>query len=179
MNLENNNGFGSNEFEKVIMRRTATRKFKDKQISKEKLERILESGRLAPTAKNLQPQKILVVQSKEGIEKIDKITPCRFGAPTVLVVCSDKNIAWTKKDYSNYEMDACIVATHMMLEATNVGIDNIWIEMFDGDELKKEFNLPENIEVICLLPLGYASDDYKGNPLHTVRKKINEIVEFI
>src|SRR5690625_79341 len=103
----------------------ATRKFKNKKVEPEKLNKILEAGRLAPTAKNLQPQKIYVANSNESLEKIDKVSPCRYGAPTVLIVCSDKNVAWTKEDYSTYEMDACIVATHMMLEATNIGIDNI------------------------------------------------------
>ena len=76
-------------------------------------------------------------------------------------------------------MDACIVATHMMLEATNVGIDNIWIEMFDKQELKKEFGLEDGVEPICLIPIGYKDDGYKGNPLHNVRKALDETVKFI
>lgn len=167
------------DFETVIRKRTATRKFKEEKIPKEKLEKILEAGRLAPTAKNLQPQKIYVVQSQEGLEKIDKVSPYRYGATTVLIVCSDKNIAWTKNNYSSYEMDACIVATHMMLEATNVGVDNIWIKVFDNEKLKKEFNLEKGIEPICLIPIGYASDDYQGNPLHNQRKKLEETVKYI
>ena len=67
----------------------------------------------------------------------------------------------------------------MMLEATNVGIDNIWIEMFDNEKLKEEFNLGEGIETICLIPIGYASDDYKGNPLHNQRKNLEETVKYI
>ena len=67
----------------------------------------------------------------------------------------------------------------MMLEATNVGIDNIWIEMFDKEKLKKEFNLTEGIEPVCLIPLGYASDDYAGNPLHNQRKDLKETVEYL
>ena len=63
-------------------------------------------------------------------------------------------------------MDACIVATHMMLEATNIGVDNIWIEMFDKQELIKQFNLEEDIEPICLIPIGYKADYYTGNPLN-------------
>lgn len=169
----------SNDFEEVIRNRTATRKFKKEKVKIEKINKILEAGRLAPTAKNSQPQKIYVVNSDEALEKIDKITPCRYGAQTVLIVCSDKNIAWTKGDYSTYEMDACIVATHMMLEATNIGVDNIWIEMFDKEELKKQFNLENNIEPICLLLVGYKADDYKGNPLHTQRKNLEDIVKFI
>lgn len=167
------------DFETVIRNRTATRKFKNKEVEKEKLNKILEAGRLAPTAKNLQPQKIYVATSREALEKIDKVSPCRYGASTVLVVCSDKKIAWAKDDYSTYEMDACIVATHMMLEATNVGVDNIWIEMFDKQALKKEFGLEDSIEPICLLPIGYKDDEYTGNPLHHVRKELSETVIFV
>ena len=167
------------DFETVIRNRTATRKFKNKKVEPEKLNRILEAGRLAPTAKNLQPQKIYVATSTEALEKIDKVSPCRYGASTIFIVCSDKKIAWTKDGYSTYEMDACIVATHMMLEATNVGIDNIWIEMFDKQELKKEFGLEDGVEPICLIPIGYKDDGYKGNPLHNVRKALDETVKFI
>ena len=167
------------DFETVIRNRTAIRKFKDKKIEDEKINKILEAGRLAPTAKNLQHQKIYVVSSEEALRKIDEISPCRYGAKTVLIVCSDKKIAWTKENYSTYEMDACIVATHLMLEATNIGVGNIWIEMFDKEKLKEEFKLGDNIEPICLIPLGYVADDYIGNPLHNKRKDLKDIVEFI
>ncbi len=167
------------DFEDIVKRRTATRKFKDKQVDKEIINKILEIGRLAPTAKNLQPQKIYVVESKDGLDKIDKVSPCRYNAPTVLLVCSDKNIAWSKDEYSTYEMDATIVATHLMLAATNFGVDNIWVEMFDKDILKSEFELEENIEPICLIPIGYASDDYTGNPLHNQRKELSEMAKYI
>ena len=167
------------EFEKVIRERTATRKFKPDKINDELLNKILQAGNLAPTAKNKQPQKILVVKSKEGLEKIDKVCPCRYGAPICLIIASDKSNAFTKENHSTYEMDACIVATHMMLEATNLGVDNIWIEMFDNNLLKDEFNFDENIEPICILPLGYKADDYEGNPMHNKRKNLSEIVEFV
>ncbi len=166
------------EFEKVIRERFSARKFKDELISDELVNKILEAGNLAPTAKNNQPQKIYVVKSKEGLDKIDKASPCRYNAPVCLIVASDKNIAWSKENYSTYEMDACIVATHMMLEVTNIGVDNIWIEMFDKDTLKQEFNLEENIEPICLIPLGYKTDDCKPSPMHNKRKNLSEIVVY-
>ena len=75
-------------------------------------------------------------------------------------------------------MDACIVATHMMLEATNVGLGSIWIEFFVAEKIKQEFNLDNNIEPVCLIPLGYVADDYNGNPMHNIRKNIKEIVEY-
>lgn len=166
------------DFEYVIKNRTATRKFQNKKVEKEIIEKILEVGRLAPTAKNQQPQKIYVVESEKGLAKIDKASPCRYNAQTVLLVCSDKNIAWNKDEYSTYEMDASIVATHLILGATNYGIDNIWVEMFDKDVLKKEFNLEESVEPVCLIPLGYKTEDYTGNPMHNKRKEIKEFVEY-
>lgn len=167
------------DFEMVIRTRTATRKFQDKVVEESKINKILEAGRLAPTAKNMQPQKILVAKSKEALAKIDEVSPCRYNAPIVLIVCSDKSIAWSKDDYSTYEMDACIVATHMMLEATNVGVDNVWIEMFDKKKLKELFNLSETIEPICLIPIGYKTTDCPENPMHNKRKSLEEIVKFI
>lgn len=166
------------EFENVIRKRSATRKFSDKKIEEEKLTKILEAGRIAPTAKNIQPFKIYVIQSEEGLVKLDKATRCRYGAPTVLLVCGDKEKAYTKEDYSTYEMDASIVTTHMMLEATNVGIDNIWIELFDENVLREEFEIPNNLIPVCLLPIGYRAEDCPINPLHERRKEIKDIVEY-
>ena len=166
------------EFESVIRERQATRKFSNKEIEKEKLEKILEAGRIAPTAKNLQPIKIYVVESTEGLEKIDIASPCRYNAPIVLLVCGDKDIAFAKGDYSTYEMDACIVATHMMLEATNQGINNIWVEMFDEKVLREEFNLSNNLIPVCLLPIGYKTEDCPESPMHNTRKELSELVEY-
>ena len=164
-------------FEDVIRNRFSTRSFKDEKISKEQLDKILEAGRLAPTAKNIQPQKVYVLDSDDALNKINECSPCIYGAKTVLLVCSDKEIAFHKENYSTYEMDACIVATHMLLEATNVGVDSVWVEMFDNNKVKSLFNIKE--EPICLIPLGIRTDDYVQSPMHSKRKDINEIVEYL
>lgn len=166
------------EYEEVIRKRTAVRKFSDRKLEKEKLEKILEAGRLAPTAKNNQPIKIYVVQSDEEINKIDKVSKCRYGAKTVLIICGNKEQSFKKDNFTTYEMDACIVTTHMMLEATNLGVDNIWIEAFDENILREEFDIPNEIIPVCLLPLGYKSEDCPINPLHSKRKKLEDIVEY-
>lgn len=165
-------------FEEIIRKRTAVRKFSDKKLEKEKLDKILEAGRLAPTAKNSQPIKIYVIKSEEGISNLDKATRCRYGASTVLIVCGNKEEAYHKGEYSTYEMDSCIVATHMMLEATNVGVDNIWIESYDENILRKEFDIPSEYIPVCILPLGYKIDDCPINPMHDKRKSIDELVEY-
>lgn len=166
------------KFEDIIKNRTATRKFSDKKVEQEKLDKILEAGRLAPTAKNLQPFKIYVINSQDGVSKLDECTPCRYGAKTVLLVCGDKDKAFEKDGHSTYEMDSSIVATHMMLEATNLGIDNIWIEFFDSEKLRKAFDIPDNLVPVCLLPIGYKSDDCPKSPGHGVRKSIEELAEY-
>jgi len=166
-------------FEDLVKKRTSIRKFKDEQIKKEELDKILEISNLAPTAKNLQPQKIYVVESSDGLEKIDLVSPCRYGAKTVLIVCSDKNIAFSSNDHSTYEIDASIVATHIILAAASINVGSVWVEMFDSKKTKELFNIDESIYPICLIPLGYASDDYIGNPMHNVKKDLNEIVKYI
>ncbi len=167
------------EFDKVIKDRCAVRDFKVDKVSDELIDKILMAGNLAPTAKNLQPQKILVVKSEEGLAKIDAVSPCRYNAPVCLVVCGDEKIAFSKENSSTYVIDACIVATHMMLEATNLGVDNIWIEMFDKEKLVKEFNLEEGVKPVCLIPLGYRTVTYKESPMHSIRKDINDIVTYV
>lgn len=168
------------EFNQVIQKRTAIRKFQEnKKIEKDKLLQILEAGRIAPTAKNLQPQKILVVSSEKGLAKIDKATPCRYHSPTVLIVCVDKKKVFSQNGYSTAEVDGSIVATHMMLEATNLGIDNIWIEMFDRNILKQEFSLKEELLPICLLPIGYREVGCSESPNHKIRKSLEETVIYV
>ena len=167
------------EFENVIRKRQATRKFSNQVVEKEKINNILEAGRIAPTAKNVQPIKIYVVESSEGLEKIDKASPCRYNAPIVLLICGDKEQAFSKGEHSTYEMDACIVATHMMLEATNQELDNIWVEMFDENVLREEFSIPNNLIPVCLLPIGYRDENCPESPNHNRRKELDEIVEYV
>ena len=126
------------EFTKVVQERFSCRKFTDRPLEEEKLTAILEAGRLAPTAKNLQEQRVYVVRSAEALAKLDTATPCRYGAPVVAVVAFDKNNVFTypggKRD-SGVE-DATIVATHMILAAANEGVDS-WRRRWASRRTKK------------------------------------------
>lgn len=169
------------EFTNVIKERYSCKKYSDKEIAKEVLEEILEAGRVAPTAKNLQEQKIYVVQSAEGLAKIDAATPCRYGAPVVLVVAYDKNNVFTypgEKRDSGIE-DAAIVATHLMLGAYNAGVDSCWLNFFNPDELKAALGLPENEDILMLLDLGYAAEGAGPLANHGSRKELSETVQYI
>lgn len=169
------------EFTKVAQDRYSCKKYSDKQITKEQLTEILEAGRVAPTAKNLQPQKIYVIQSAEGLAKVDKVTPCRYGAPTVLLVAFNKNNVFTypggKRD-SGIE-DAAIVATQMILAAYNAGVDSCWLNFFDPDLVAQEFGLPEDEEVLMLMDLGFAAEGTGPLPNHSSRKPLSETVVYM
>ena len=169
------------EFNEVIKNRYSCKKYSDKKVEEEKLNAILEAGRLAPTAKNLQEQHIYVVQSEEALAKIDAATPCRYGAPVVLVVAFDKNNVFTypggKRD-SGVE-DASIVATQMILAAYNEGVDSCWLNYFDPDKLAASLGLPENEEILMVLDLGYAAEGAGPLDNHFNRKDLSETVSYM
>lgn len=169
------------DFTKVVKDRYSCKKFDGRQISKEQLDSILEAGRVAPTAKNLQEQHIYVAQSQEALKKIDEVTPCRYNASTVLVVAFDKNNVFTypgEKRNSGIE-DASIVATHLTLAAYNEGVDSCWINFFDPDKLANLLSLPENEEILMLLDLGFAAEGSGPLANHSLRKDISETVSYI
>ena len=166
------------EFKEVVKARYSCKKYSARPVEPEKLTAILEAGRLAPTAKNLQEQRVYVVQSAEGLARIDAVTPCRYGAPTVLVVAFDRTNVFTypggRRD-SGVE-DATIVATHMILAAADEGVDSCWINFLDPEKLAKALSLPENEEVLMVLDLGYAAEGVGPLPNHTSRKPLSETV---
>ena len=169
------------EFKEVIKARYSCKKYSDRQVQKTSLDAILNAGRLAPTAKNLQEQHVYVVQSPDALAKIDAVTPCRYGAPTVLVVAFDKNNIFTypggKRD-SGVE-DATIVATHMILAAADEGVDSCWINFLDPEKLAETLGLPENEEVLMVMDLGYAAEGAGPLSNHGSRKELSETVSYM
>ena len=169
------------EFREVIKNRYSCKKFNGEKVAPEKIEAILEAGRVAPTAKNLQERHVYVVQSEEMLAKIDALTPCRYNAPTVLVVAFDKNNVFTypgEKRDSGFE-DATIVATHMILAAEDEGVDSCWVNFFDPDKAAEALGLPENEEVLMLMDLGYAAEGAGPLPNHASRKPLEETVTYL
>lgn len=176
------------EFTEVIKQRYSCKKYDtSRQLNSAQLAEILEAGRLAPTAKNLQEQHIYVVQSAEDLAKIDKHTPCRYGAPTVLVVAYDKDNVYTYPTAKGPDTDhrksgtedAAIVATHMMLGARNAGVDSCWVNCVHVDDLRAELGLPANEDILMLLDLGFAAPDAKPLPNHYSRKALAETVSYL
>ena len=146
----------------VMKKRFSVRKYKEQQVEPEKLAKILEAAHVAPTATNAQPVRLIVVQSEEGRAKLDKAARL-YGAPTVIIVCADHDKAWVRKydQMQTTDIDASILTDHMMLEATEQGLGSLWVCWFNPKIVREEFELPDNLEPINLLALGYADTEKK------------------
>ncbi len=166
------------DFMELASQRYSVRSFSDKPIEQEKIDLILKAAQLAPTAVNYQPQMIYVLKSDAALAKINGLCRCIYGAPLVFLICSDERRTWksqTEPGYSCGEMDCSIVCTHMMLEAWELGIGSVWVRLFEVNAVAKAFDLPHYIKPICLLPVGYASDDnVPYAPWHNVFRKIED-----
>lgn len=169
------------DFMELAESRYSVRSFQSTPVEQEKLDLILQAGRLAPTACNNQPQSILVLKSSEAMEKLKRSTKCHFDAPMAIIICYDKNSSWKRpydqKDHG--DIDASIVTAHMMLEAHALGLGTTWVCHFNPATLISDFALPENLVPSSILPLGYPSEAAVPAPLHTQRKIISETVRFI
>ena len=169
------------EFSDVIKSRYSCKKYDSaRQVTPEQLTAILEAGRVAPTAKNLQEQHIYVLQGDADLALIDELTPCRYGAPTVLVVAFDtKNVYTYPGDERDSGIeDAAIVATRIILAATNEGVDSCWLNRFDPAEAKAKLGLPDNEEILMLLDLGFAAEGTGPLANHASRKPLEETVTY-
>ncbi|MBQ3993274.1 MAG: nitroreductase family protein, partial [Erysipelotrichaceae bacterium] len=119
--------------------------------------------------------------SPEALAKVDQITPCRYGAPVVLIVAYDKNNVFTYpgERVDSGREDATIVATHMILAATDEGLNSLWINRIDPDEVIKVFGLPENEDVLMVMDIGYGDENYGPSTNHENRKDLSETVTYL
>ena len=168
------------DFLTLARTRYSVRKYQPRPVEPEKLERILTAARVAPTAANIQPVRLLVLESKEGLTKLSA-TANIFGAPLAIVVCVDTNTAWHRPidNRSAADIDASILSDHMMLEATDLGLGSLWVCYFHADKLRDAFRLPDGIEPVNILAIGYA-DTKPLDPMrhNTTRKELSETVVY-
>ncbi len=166
-----------NDFLELAGKRYSCKCFSGKKLEEEKLAKILEAARIAPTAKDAQAAKIYVLESEEALEKAREITPCTYGAGTVLLFVYDDTAVYKYEDRNSGDQDCAILASHVMLEAADLGAATCWVNNFSPSGIKKALDLPENEYPVLMMPLGYA-DEQKGGPLakHSLRKPLEEVV---
>ena len=167
-------------FIELAKKRYTCRSYKETKVEKAKLDLIIEAGHVAPTAANKQPYQLIVVEGKEGLEKLSNAANI-YHAPLAIIIYADAGAAWTRAydGKKSTDIDASIVTDHMMMEATDLGLASVWICGFKQNIVKKEFNIPDNMEVISILAIGYEADEPQSPDRHSeTRKPLNEIVTY-
>lgn len=159
------------EFMKLAKARHSVRKYQDRPVEEEKLQRILEAGRVCPTAANKQPQRFLTVSSAEGLQKLGSAAKLH-GAPLAVIVCCEKARAWVRPydGWNATDTDASIALTHMMLEAWEQGLGSCWIDMFDPAAVTRDFELPDGVVPVHIMVFGYAEGEPESPDRHTVKR---------
>jgi nitroreductase len=159
----------------AISQRSSVRAYKTTDVEEDKLRKVLEAARLSPSASNRQDWKFIVVKSKETKRKLAKAA---FGqsfigeAPVVIVACGTDSKAVMGCGQPTHTVDVSIACAFMMLQAQELGLGTCWIGAFDADETKKILNIPGNVRVVAVIPLGYPGQP----PSQKFRKNPNEIV---
>ena len=168
------------EFLEIAKTRYSVRDYKSRKVEPEKLEKILLAAHVAPTAANLQPARLIVVQEEEGLNKVGKAANI-YGAPLAIIVCSEHTKAWARPFDNNktVDVDASILTDHMLMEATELGLWSVWICYFKFDVIKQDFGLPDTLESINILAIGYADGSPADPERHAAQCiPLNELVHY-
>lgn len=165
-------------FLELAKRRYSVRSYTAQKVETEKLDKILQAAHAAPTAANLQPVHVIAVQGKDGLDKIGKAANI-YGAPLAIIVCADHSRAWVRPfdRKQTADIDASILTDHMMMEATELGLGSVWICYFQPDMIREAFGLPDNLEPINILAVGYSNEEAADPERHSqTRIPIEELV---
>ena len=166
------------DFAFVFQNRYSCRSFSPQPISRENIDRILETGRIAPTAVNKQPIHIWAITAPDTLEAVKTTTRSNYGAPLLLAVGCRPAEAWVRRyDGKNgAEIDAAIVATYLMLAAENEGLATLWVGSFDPALLKALLPDADGYDLVAIINVGYPTKDSQPSPMHGVRKPMEDFV---
>jgi nitroreductase len=161
----------------AIKGRKSIRSYKDQEVEKDKIEKVLEAGRLSPSANNRQKWKFIVVKDPETKKKLARAATNQFfisQAPVVLVACATESKAVMLCGHPTYALDVSIAFAYMLLQAYELGLGTCWIGAFREDEVKSVLGIPQHVRVVALSPLGYPATDVSVRS----RKSLDEITCF-
>ena len=163
----------------VIQTRRSVRKYKEDPIPEKALMRVLEAARLAPSGSNMQPWKFIIVKDKALKEKLAQASAGQFfmaEAPVIIVGCGfpDNCYARMGRYMKSWSVDVTIALEHLILQAQEEGLGTCWIGSFEEEEVKAILNIPENVKVLALTPLGYPDEI----PRFRGRKSLDEIISY-
>lgn len=165
------------DFSALIKKRYSVRAYRPDPVEKEKLEQVLEAARLAPTAANRQPFRMVVVHTEGRQAEMRRLYDRDWfvEAPILICVCAMKSEAWVSRGGMNYVyVDVAIAMDHIILAATDLGLGTCWVGAFDKDEARQALNLPDDLEPVVMTPLGYSADQ----PEPRERRPLSDLVFF-
>ena len=166
------------DFNQLAKSRYSSRKYKAQIVEDDKLNYVLEAGRIAPSAVNYQPVFFVVVRDSN----LENVRSCYSrewfrSASVVIVVCSDHSRSWKRSDgKDSADIDAAIAADHITLAATSAGLATCWVCNFDRAGLTEALNLPVHVEPVVILPIGYPDDSADINRHSSKRKPLKDLV---
>lgn len=165
-------------FSDLAHERFSCRKFDSRPVEQEKIDKIIEVAMAAPTACNLQPFKVWVINDEDNIKKVSQATPYTFGTKTLMVVGADKFNSYVRKfDNKNFaQIDATIVASHIMFEIQELGLGTTWVGYFDPAVLISEFPQMAGYEIVAIFPIGYPAEDVQIADMHYKTKAKEDLV---
>ncbi|MGN1044718.1 MAG: nitroreductase family protein [Candidatus Methanomethylophilaceae archaeon] len=170
------------DFADVIRKRYSVRKYEGTPLTPSQMDSILMAGNIAPTAKDVQPQRIYAIESREAMGRLaEAIGSMTYGAPNAFIICADMDEAFVSSlDGRCFaETDATIVTAHMMLAAADIGIGTCWIGYFDPEKVRKAFDIPENERIYHTLIAGVPAEDSVPGPMHAKRKQLTSTVRIL
>ena len=162
----------------IIRKRRSIRLYEEKPVEQEKLNRVLEAGRLAPSADNCQPWRFIVAANNEVKERlrVSYDEEWFISAPVIIIGCAVPEEAWVRMDGQEYWMvDVAIAMQNMILVATELGLGTCWIADFDEEAARKTLKLPQSVRIVAMTPLGYPAEEKR--PVRN-RKSLSEIVHY-
>lgn len=169
-------------FIELAKQRYSCRNYDSGYVEQDKLDLVLEAGRIAPSAANRQPWHFVVIRERENLRKIHEVYHREWfrTAPCVIVICGDHDQSWIRKQdgKDHCDIDIAIAVDHMTLQATELGLATCWICHFDKEKTIAALNLPPYLEPIVILPLGYPLDQVDPSRHDEKRKRIGDIVSF-
>ena len=165
-------------FLELAQKRYSVRSYKDQPVEQDKILQVLEAARTAPSAVNYQPWHFIVAVEEEVKDKISEAYPRDWfrQAPVIIVACGDHDQSWKRNDGKDHcDVDVAIAVDHLTLAAADLGLGTCWVCAFDAEKVHSALELPDNLEVIALIPLGYPNED---RTREKKRKSLDELVSW-
>lgn len=166
------------KFDELLSGRFSVRSYTGQKVERETILNILDAARMAPSAVNYQPWHFVVITETVALAEFQDVYPRNWfrKAPACIVICSDHQQSWKRKsDGKDFaDVDTAIAIDHLVLKATELGLGTCWVCNFDADLARKKLQLPDYIEPLAIIPIGYSNSEAPEK----IRKKLSDLVHW-